>query len=790
MMGVLVQLLPLCMLLQQVDHITAPPGFVVEQVTEAAAEHGSWVCMDFDSSGRLVIAPERGRLLRLTFSGNEVETERFDAPVERAQGLLHHGNSLYCNVNAPLDEGGGLHRLRDLDQDGSFETHEQLARWDWGGEHGAHAIVLSPSGDSLYLVHGNHVRPPEDILETSPLRNWDEDILLERLWDPRGHAVGRMAPAGYVMEVDLDGTSFRLVAGGLRNAYDIAFNEDGELFTYDADMEWDIGTGWYRFPRIVHVVSGGETGWRGGSAKWSDAWPDVNPPVAETDVGSPTGIRFAHDTSFPEPWRSALLVGDWSWGRVLAVHLQQDGAGWKGTIEPFIKGRPFNITDLDVGPDGHLYCITGGRGTSSALYRVRWTGDRSTELDAVVPGVDRTRLIRLMLESWHGDADPGRLDDLYVALGHDDRSIRFAARVALERLDPDSWSTSALQESGHRRAIELLVALARVGSDLQRARVIERVEELLGDSVTPKQEIGLLRAAMIALSRSESVQQESLESLGEIIVQDYPTGMLDLDRLRETLLVAMDHPDVVPLTLDAIDNTSSHAAQLQYALPLRLATHWSELDRARFLEWTQGARRFEGGLSIQGFVEGIARPILGDDLPPLPTDKATDDEPLPSLHAWTMEEVRPHLPRLDEPSRSIERGRVAYEDAQCSRCHRFGSGGGDLGPDLTAAAARFSRRDLLEAILSPSANITDQYATTRIQLVDGTALTGRILGRDEQHIQLLIDPYGMEKVAIPVVDIISEAPGETSFMPIGLVNGLTLEQILDLLYYIEQEQAP
>ncbi len=790
MTGLLIQLLPVCMLLQPVDHISVPPGFVIERVVEAADEHGSWVCMDFDSSGRLVIAPERGRLLRLTFSGGEVATERFDAPVERAQGLLHHGNSLYCNVNAPLDEGGGLHRLRDLDEDGSFETHEQLARWDWGGEHGAHAIVLSPGGDSLYLVHGNHVRPPEGILDTSPLRNWDEDILLERLWDPRGHAVGRMAPAGFVMETDFDGDSFRLIAGGLRNAYDIAFNEEGELFTYDADMEWDIGTGWYRFPRIVHVVSGGETGWRGGSAKWSDAWPDVNPPVVETDVGSPTGIRFAHDTSFPEPWRSALLVGDWSWGRVLAVHLQQDGAGWKGTIEPFIKGRPFNITDLDVGPDGHLYCITGGRGTSSALYRVRWVGNQSTASNPVVPSDNLELRYRRIIESWHGDADPDRLDDMYIALGHDDRSIRFAARVALERLDPDSWSQMALQETEHRLAIELLVALARVGSDLQRARVVERVETLLRDSVTPKQEIGLLRAAMIAMSRADTADEEALGRLGEILVQDYPTGLPELDRLRETLLVAMDHPDVVPLTLDAIDNTSSHAAQLQYALPLRLATHWSELDRARFLEWTQAARRFEGGLSIQGFVEGIARPILGDDLPPLPAGKAADEEPLPSLHAWTMQEVRPHLPRLDEPSRSIERGRVAYEEALCSRCHRFGSSGGDLGPDLTAAAARFSRHDLLEAILKPSAHITDQYATTRIQLVDGTSLTGRIMERDEQYIQLLIDPYGMEKVPVRIADIADETPGEASFMPAGLVNGLTLEQLLDLLHYMEHEQTP
>ena len=94
---------------------------------------------------------------------------------------------------------------------------------------------------------------------------------------------------------------------------------------------------------------------------------DANPPVAEASVGSPTGIRFPYDSSFPEPWKSSLLVSDWSWGRVDAVALQPEGAGWTGTITPFLRGRPFNITDLDIGTDGHLYCITGGRGTASAV---------------------------------------------------------------------------------------------------------------------------------------------------------------------------------------------------------------------------------------------------------------------------------------------------------------------------------------------------------------------------------------------------------------------------------------
>ena len=50
----------------------------------------------------------------------------------------------------------------------------------------------------------------------------------------------------------------------MRNPFDIAFNHDGELFTYDADMEWDIGEPWYRPTRINHVISGAEFGFRNG----------------------------------------------------------------------------------------------------------------------------------------------------------------------------------------------------------------------------------------------------------------------------------------------------------------------------------------------------------------------------------------------------------------------------------------------------------------------------------------------------------------------------------------------
>jgi putative heme-binding domain-containing protein len=767
---------------QPVDHIQAPEGFVVELVHEAAPDEGSWVCMDFDDQGRLVIAPERGLLLRLTLSESGAGVVRLETPVQRAQGLLHHKESLYCNVNAPLAEGGGLHRLRDRDGDGVFEEHALLAAWDWGGEHGAHAIALAPDEQSLYLVHGNHVRPPHPLLEQSPLQHYEEDVLLTRLWDPRGHAVGRMSPAGYVVRTNFDGSEFELIAGGLRNAYDIAFDNNGELFTYDADMEWDVGTGWYRYPRVVHVVSGGETGWRGGSAKWSDHWPDVNPPVVETNVGSPTGIRFPYDSSFPEPWKSSLLISDWSWGRVYAVELQSDGAGWTGELKPFLKGKPFNITDLDVGLDGHLYCITGGRGTASALYRVRWTGEPTT---AVVhtPDVDPKRITRRTLESMHGYPHVDQLQFIMRHLGNKDRSIRFAARVALERIPVHAWPNDVLLDEDPIRRVELMIAMARVADDASRQHVIDRVCELLIPLPAHTERIGLLRAAMIAMSRSDVLDASAL---GPILVESYPSGNMELDRLQETLLVALDHPDVVTLTLDLMDDTSSHAQQLLYALPLRLATNWSDSDRARFAEWTAGARHFEGGLSVQGFIDGVARPILGEHTPPL-LDQTTIEtiDVLPSLHAWSMAEIAPHLPRIDEPTRSIERGQQAFGDALCSRCHRFDGTGGDLGPDLTAIASRFSRKDLLKAILNPSETVADQYAASRVRLHDGSVFVGRITKRNSTHLEVMTDPYGIEHARIPLHEIDSTTPDGSSTMPAGLVNGLTIEQLLDLLAYLE-----
>ncbi len=94
-------------------------------------------------------------------------------------------------------------------------------------------------------------------------------------------------PGGSILRTDTSATAVELVAGGLQNPYDLVFNHEGELFTADSDMEWDLGMTWYRPTRVNHVVPGAEFGWRSGWAKWPDYYYDSLPPMVEMGRGSP-----------------------------------------------------------------------------------------------------------------------------------------------------------------------------------------------------------------------------------------------------------------------------------------------------------------------------------------------------------------------------------------------------------------------------------------------------------------------------------------------------------------------
>lgn len=351
------------------------PKFHVERVAPPD-KTGSLIALAFNEWGDLLCSVEQGGVKLLKDSNKD---GTFEAPttycdlVKNCQGLLPLNGQVYVCGDGP--EGAGLYRLSDEDRDQTAEKAELLFGFKEPiSEHGPHAIRLGPDG-LLYVLVGNHGAPSKETSPTSPYHHhYEGDLVQPRYEDPAGHGAGVKAPGGMVLRTDPDGSIVEVFAGGLRNAYDMCFNEHGELFTADSDNEADEGLPWYRPTRMLHVIPGGEFGWRSGWAAWPEYYPDTLPTVLSTGRGSPTGMVLYQHHRFPESARNAIFMGDWTRGRILIVRMKPSGGTYEATAEVFLEGQPLNVTDLSVGRDGWLYFCTGGRGTEGGIYRVMYDG--------------------------------------------------------------------------------------------------------------------------------------------------------------------------------------------------------------------------------------------------------------------------------------------------------------------------------------------------------------------------------------------------------------------------------
>src|SRR5204863_8209940 len=98
---------------------------------------------------------------------------------------------------------------------------------------------------------------------------------------------------------------------------------------------------------------------------------------------------------------------------------------------------------------------------------------------------------------------------------------------------------------------------------------------------------------------------------------------------------------------------------------------------------------------------------------------------------WSMADLESSLDQVAR-GRNFASGKAAFNDAQCMLCHRLGNDGGSIGPELTAASSKYSRRDILESIIEPSKVISEQFQNYTIVKKDGDAETGRIVDETEQ----------------------------------------------------------
>ncbi len=421
----------------------------------------------------------------------------------------------------------------------------------------------------------------------SPHKNYADDLVLPRMEDGNGFGAGRKPPGGYVVRMDKDGKNCELFASGQRNTYDIAFNADGELFGFDSDMEWDWGSPWYRPTRAYHIVSGGDQGFREGSAKYPTDYQDSLPEVVNIGIGSPTGVLAPTKAKFPPKFQRSLLMMDWSYGRIVAVHFKPDGASYKGTFDTLVKGKPLNVTDMEVGPDGALYFATGGRGTQSGLYRVSYVGPQIEEQFPIDLKAAAARELRHQLESFHGKQDPSAIATAWPHLKSDDRFIRYAARIAIESQPVSEWKSKALEETNPNAALTALLALARLGGTTAQADVLSALAKFPTASLSEDQQLLKLRVIEVSVARQGRPADEFVQRGIEKLSPLYPAKSWPLNRELSQTLIYLDAPGVVTTTLNLVAKAATQEEQLHYIVALRKAKTWTLDEHKRYLSWFQ-----------------------------------------------------------------------------------------------------------------------------------------------------------------------------------------------------------
>jgi hypothetical protein len=554
--------------------ISIREGFDAELLYEVPKSQGSWVALAFDPKGRLIVSDQDDKgVFRVTLptAGAGIKVESLPGfpyePVDwgkrkvgGAYGFLWAFDSLY------LSNMRGLYRIRDTNGDDQFDEFTLLQKLDMGYEHSAHSIIQTADGKGLYLVSGNFTRVPKGATSAQP-QVWQEDTLLPVIPDPMGHAVGLKAPGGWICRISPDGRDWKLIASGFRNSVDLALNREGELFTYDSDMEFDVGVPWYRPTRINHVTSGAEFGWRANTGVWLDHFADSLGSVLDVGPGSPTAISFGHHSNFPPEFQDKLFVCDWTFGTIFTVEMQESGSTYTGTKTEFLHGSPLNIAAMRFGPDGAMYFVTGGRTTASQLYRIRHTGGKQ-------PGTPRTlwanrelRALRHSLEAFHvrGDSTEA-VEKAWPHLAHADRHIRYAARIAVENQDMALWREKVFAEKNPRAVIYAAIALSRHGDKSLSGRLLDKLSEVPFGSIEKEDQLALLRAYALCFTR---MGPPAADQAAAVIVRLDPHFPSNDDTVNAELcrvLAFLDAPTLVRKTIELMKATRAEAVDYDKAM--------------------------------------------------------------------------------------------------------------------------------------------------------------------------------------------------------------------------------
>jgi quinoprotein glucose dehydrogenase len=303
--------------------------------------------------------------------------------------------------------------------------------------------------------------------------------------------------SGAVMRCNPDGTGFEVVATGLRNPQELAFDQFGNLWT--GDNNGDAGDK----ARWVYVVEGSESGWQYGwqaqpnLGLWNSErlWelPPLNnaayllPPVAHIGHG-PAGLAFYPGTGMPDQYRNHFFLCDFP-GGVNSFAVREIGASYEMIDLQNVFSGLYPV-DVDFGPDGAAYVadwIEGwektGKGRIWRVFNPQATEDSAARetrelLAEGMTDVSRRRLARLL----ENPDRRVRLEAQFELARRGDSSIETLAKVA-EKGDEPLARLHAIWGLGQigRRNLQALEPLMALFTD-QDPEVRAQIARVMGDA--------------------------------------------------------------------------------------------------------------------------------------------------------------------------------------------------------------------------------------------------------------------------------------------------------------------
>ena len=360
----------------------------------------------------LSIETERVRLLEDTdrtgvATKSTLYAEGFNSPLDGiASGVLARRGSVYFTSIPSVWKFTGEQKA---------ETRQEISRgygvrFNFTG-HDLHGLIFGPDG-KLYFSNGDrgaHAKGPDGSLADTP----DE---------------------GAVYRCNPDGTQLEVFARGLRNPQSLAFTENGDLLPGDNDC--DKGDE----ERLVHVVQGGDSGWRVGyqhplidkDSPWlaeklwqprtKDTAAYVLSPICNIEDG-PSGLTYYPGTGLNDSYRGSLFIthfkGSVAKSGIYTYNVKPKGAGYAiADSKPFLTSAL--PTDVKFGPDGRLYTSDWADGwPKSKRGRIYAISDPQHAKDALVLETQK-----LIAQDW----TKASVSELTVLLAHADQRVRQEAQ--------------------------------------------------------------------------------------------------------------------------------------------------------------------------------------------------------------------------------------------------------------------------------------------------------------------------------------------------------------------------